>query len=196
MTYDSCNILPLFIFMNCLCDEDYELLSDDPEVDKVALWRSINDQYSDLVETNRTRAHNALVKELVMAQSQLQVIHSAVHILRIVPDESLITILKDTGNDFSFDHADVERYHKDLDRCLTRAKTLVLNIQDTERELKELSSGKNERYTRRDADQDLVSLSKFMGFPINDRDITVSRYAAIQNLFYKHLESLERHGQR
>jgi hypothetical protein len=191
MRYDKCNILPLSVFIDCIVDADFSGLSDDVSDNNEELWDTVYQEYTTLIESTKLQTYNVLVSELVALRCRLMVIESSVHILRRIPHPDTIQHLRDAGNDFPFDHENEEQYHKDLDRCLVRAKSIRLRIAQTEADIQALSAGEEAgKTTRMDFTQNIVGLSKFMGYPIREHETTVAKYAAIMNMYYAHIDAL------
>ena len=198
MIHNSCNTLTLSKFITCVCDDDYSVLVEDGSYTNEKIteaWQQVYTEYVTLTENTATIQAMALVDEINYWNLQHKVIVESVNLLKVWRSEELITILKEKGYLFEYSATDLDAYQKDLERVLTRSKTILVQQAERERELATLSKdNEGKKSTRADFDSNIIVMSKFMGVMINDNETTVARYAAILNLYYKNLDHLNSKG--
>lgn len=192
MTYDSCEELPLKIFIKCVVDHDYSGLSDENGVDLQALWDKIRSEYGELIRNEKTDVNNSLVILATKLRIEAQVQESAVFVLRKMYSEDCVKILKDAGNNYKFNYDHYPSYERDLDNCIKRLKRKYKEIEECEKDMLAAAGGQaveNSEVTKASYERDIAMLSKYMGFPIKKETTTVSEYAAIINLYCAEIEA-------
>jgi hypothetical protein len=197
MRYDSIDKLPLGIYFDCLFDNKYDLLSDNPDDDVVALWHDLNGQYTAALKNPDITAYTVLVNLRNKEYVDLKIIHMCVYVLTKVYDSEMIEILKYHGFNFRFDINDEEAYLKDLEKVKKRSNAKVRRIEQLDMEISNtIKESRDEEFTRHTLNSNLANLSKFMGFAIDESSTTTGRYIGMLNLYYSHIETLRnaKHG--
>jgi len=197
MIYTTCSDLPLIRFIRCVCDSDLKQLVIEGEVSPEELidgWQSIYQEYIELSGAAGNDYQLKLTAEISQLFIKYTTITEAVELSRKYRYDDIIKMLKSEGYNFQFNHNDPESYHKDLDRVLSRAKSLLVQKEQKEGQLAKMQEGqKGEKITRAYFDNRLNALSIHYKHHINEHEITVSRYVGLLNQYYKDCEKLDQH---
>jgi len=200
MIYKTCSDLPLIRFIRCICDDDLKQLiiegdATDDELKEV--WQAIYQEYIELSGTTATDYQTTITAEISQLFFKHTAIVEAVELSRKYRYDEIIAMLKKEGYNFQFNHNDLPSYHKDLDRVLNRAKTLLVQREQKEAQLARLQEGqKGDRITRVHFDNRLNALSIHYKHHINEHEITVSRYVGLLNQYFKDCEKLDNDARR
>jgi|SRR5688572_12721603 len=192
----SCHTLLMKDFIKCRVESDlqYLIISGEPTTDELnAAWAKISDEFFDLAEKAQNLYALELYMELEALHYKMQVVSECVEIMRSYRCEELVKLLKDMGYNYPFDAEDEVKYLKDLDRVTTRAKALVIAYNERSARLDILKEKESpdqvESYQY--YDKILAVLSKFNGYHVDENTTTVSRYAALLNLYISYCETVD-----
>lgn len=197
MIYKTCSDLPLIRFIRCVCDNDLLqlVIEGEPGAEEIAEgWQSIYQEYIELSGAAGKDYQTILTAEISQLFIKYTTIAEAVELSRKYRYDEVIKMLKDEGYNFQFNHNDTAAYHKDLDRVMSRAKSLLVRKEQKEGQLNKLLEGqKGEKITRAYFDNRLNALSIHYKHHVNEHEITVSRYVGLLNQYYKDCEKLDQH---
>lgn len=196
--YDSCEELPLYNYIRCLVHDDLSHLLEvrDKSVafahqDELrAAWVKIQDEYMDLMQGSMNLYAAATYFELEQLKIKQLVVMAAVDLANNYMLQGFVDILTEYGYDLPFDVNNPEECKKLLQRTLKRAKRIELDIKEAESKL-ESAKGDEVKINVAFFDKILNSLSKFMGSHVDERVMTVSRYAACLNAYNEYVEQLK-----
>jgi hypothetical protein len=88
--------------------------------------------------------------------------------------------LKRFGYQYRFPIDNFEQYRRDLETVITKSKASELALDQALAQYKKLfESTESKAPTYEVFENNLVELSKFMGFRVNAKEVTVSEYVAI-----------------
>lgn len=193
--YNSCYDLPLSRFIKCICDEDYLALIIEGEATPEALsevWAKIYQEYIDLMGNTSNDYMLTLMMEVNRLYFRHESIVRAVELLRSYRFDELVSMLKKEGFNLQFNPNDADAYGNDLKKVTTRAKSLLVEMEQKKSQLDLLKQTKGSgSVTREFFDKILVTLSKFMGFKINKDKTTVTEYIYTLKDYINHCKALE-----
>lgn len=196
--YTSCEDLPLYNYIRCLVydDKSHLLIFRDRKMagehteELNVIWESIQKQYMELMVHSIDMHAISLHHEIESLSIMKTVVENTVALMYRYPDPGFAAILQEYGFNFSFDISNEESYDKDIARVLKRLKKVEFDILDAQKKLNNTKKGE----TKVDVpffDNILVMLSKFMGSHVDERVVTVSRYASMIQAYNKHIESFK-----
>jgi len=192
----TCNTLPLSLFIRCLVDEDLTALVIEGDADMQTLtnaWQAINQEWMDLCGNKQNNYLLVLALEIERMSFSQEVTVCAVDALRMCRFDDLVKVLHEQGYRFPFNPSNPEEYHNDLNRVLARSKRHLVDIQDKKQQYERLKGGgTGKKVDHQYFNQMLVILSKFIGYHIDEERTTVARYATVANMYYQHIEQLEK----
>lgn len=203
--YQSCYDLPLSRFIRIMCERDYSALIKEQggelPADEILQerWNSIYQQYLDLSGAGEENHILVLTMEVNQLFFRYTAITESVALMRKgYRYDELVTILKQAGYNFQFNHNDPSSFYKDLDRVTTRVKALLVQLEQKKIQLEALEKkdSENTQDKRAAFDQWLVTLSKWSHYHIDEDQTTVSRFVTIRNNYIAHYEQLkaQQHG--
>lgn len=194
--HTSCTTLLLSDYIICQVDKDLSPLIIEGEPTEQELkdaWQVITHEFFDLSESKQNNYELTLCAEMEALNYKIIAIQQSVEVLRKYRCDELVALLQKLGYRFPFNANKEDEYLKDLGRVLSRAKTLVLQYNDKKAQLdnisKEKAPGETE-VSRSYYDKILAILSKHSGYHVDESKTTVSRYAAILNMYIAYCEQL------
>lgn len=198
MIYKTCSDLPLIRFIRCICDNDLQQLVIEGEATEDELvdgWQVLYQEYIELSGNTATDYQATLTSEIAQLFYKYTSITEAVELSRKYRYDEIILMLKKEGYNFQFNHNDPVSYHKDLDRVLNRAKSLLVQKEQKEAQLAKLQEGQQgEKISRIHFDNRLNALSIHYKHHINEHDISVGRYVGLLNQYFKDCEKVDQHA--
>lgn len=195
--YETCEELPLYNYIRCLVYNDKAHLLHDYNKREAALrieelnrlWARLEGEYMELIEDSI----DAHALSLFYERESLIILNVAIkhctEMMATYRGVGFEKILRKEGFDFKFDPNDSEGYENDLKRVFKRQKKIVFDIEEAEKKLQ--MTKKDIKITVPFFDNILTNLSKFMGCHVDEKQISVSRYASILNAYTNYVEQLK-----
>lgn len=181
--YTRCSQTPLDVFIDALVNKNLGRLV----IYGKATHRQINDAwellFTEYCEISGSPQYQRLVnlsREIGGLQSKLLSIRLCVKVLGYRYSSRAISTLRRFGYNYKFNPQDPEGYLRDIKAVMTKSKSVEIALDQSLAEYDKLlkeSDGKN--LTEDYFQKALVELSKFMGFRVNAREVTVSEYVAM-----------------
>lgn len=181
--YDSCNDLPLYNFIKLLSTKDlsYLVISGKPK-NLPEVWDKVFNEYVQLTGSEKQTQILALTKEVAYLGNKIFMVNSVIYSLRIQYSEELVGVLKKLGFTISLNVKNLKDYERQLDLLSTRLKSTISIYEKKAEELKKInSSDDNETNIESQYLGWLTELSKFQGYRLNPKDITVTEFVNILN---------------
>jgi hypothetical protein len=178
--YHICSQLPLDRFIDILVNKNLRALviSGRPALEDIAeAWANIYAEYIDLNEDAESLYILILEKEIAVLQTVINEIETGLRILHVMYDKRVVKIVEDNGIDMNLNLKNQSEYFKGLESAKRRMGFMKTQLRMKEKELAEYLAGKegeevNEKYFRRW----LIRLSRFMGYHLRAKDITVADF--------------------
>ena len=186
--YHFCSQLPLDIFIECLVDSNYTRLAikGTPSAKELAAaWDAIHIEYLELNQGNETIYSIRLQSEISLLSDEIQRVEEIIFLLSpaMLPlcggrEQELVDMLRYYGYKQTID------FNSDYTRTLNAIKNrlnpkklrLDARINELTDYMKTQASGKPDRKV---FETNLTRMSRFQGYPIRAKDITVSEYVMI-----------------
>lgn len=186
----TCDTLLLSDFITCYVDGDYACLGENGE----AVWQEVYNEFIDRSGGQKENEKYQLNLEVNSLNFRMMAIEATVDLLRVYYIPDAVDFLRSQGYKVDYDPEDMDAYHASLDRVLSKAQTLTVDIEDRIARLKKLieADGTNETsITRQYFNDVLTGLAKYHGYHIDEHSITVSRYISLLKLYSEHAKQLE-----
>jgi len=183
MLYTRCSQTPLDVFIDALVNKNLDRLVIYGKATHKQIsdaWELLFTEYCEISGSPQYQRLVNLSREIGGLQSKLLSISLCTKVLSYRYSSKCITTLRRFGYIYKFNLQDPESYIRDIKAVVTKSKSVQIaldqSLADYDKLMKE-SNGKNlsEDYFQKA----LVELSKFMGFRINAKEVTVSEYVAI-----------------
>ena len=194
--YRNIHELPLKRFETCIVDGNLAALviSGFPSPDDLAAaWKSIINDYSDMMGNAEYKVYTGLFKEVAI----LKITYDQISIILSVLRKQYVPYFCDELREllsvnFPFDTANMEQYDADLDRCERRSKAIKirLDLKQAEFDAIEAKFSKEGKvqYDHNFFISVLIKLSKHNGYKITN-DITVAEYCNYMKEYKKYFET-------
>lgn len=185
--YTRCRDLPLSRFIRCACDGDLKALARLPIVPQTILrhtWARISEEYAKLSASPEYEKSFALSKEIAREQSKLSTIKLCLYILSIKHSKQCVECLVKLGYTLPSGTNNPAALRKALQRIAKSAGMINLELQNKRKQYQKMLSG-TRPMAKNNFTQALATLSKYMGFRINPKEITVEEYLTMQNQMNK-----------
>lgn len=179
--YDNCNDLIFWNFVKCTVTKNlnYLIISGTPAKDKlIAAWNEITNSYQDLAKDSTSDYLLNLFCQISYLDERLRIVYNIIAYLEVNRSEGLIEVLQnDLGFNYSYSE---ETMLQDLKLTLSECKMDKVNLDLSEIELKAYRE-KNVEPTEIDYDRLLTRLSKYQGYQLKSKEITVTQFVSILN---------------
>ncbi|HEX7906231.1 MAG TPA: hypothetical protein VF487_20295 [Chitinophagaceae bacterium] len=177
----SCDKLMMDKFIEMLLTENYSplIISGHPSSEEVeAAWNSIMCEYAEGIGSEHYLRVVELTKEINAAIMKFNRIALFVSTLANTQYSAAIAgMLRKMGYPGRYDPTDRDSYMNELEATLSKAKTLLLNAQRKQAELKNLeSSVEKGKSDRKHFDELIILLSAHNKYHVKEHDITVQKY--------------------
>lgn len=189
-TYTSCDDLPLANFIKIVCTGELVHLYSEPakyihrNAPLAEIWERIFNEYNELTNNTQSKHVFNLIKEITVITGRLEIIQNAVDVLAKYGSkdfQGLCQMLREMVQvNYTYEDKNLE---KELKSTVTRAKILIVQLNQSKSEYELLAADDGKKATVNDY-YDLVSvLSKFQGHQIPLHTTTVSLYISYLNQF-------------
>lgn len=186
--YTSCSNLPLWNFIRIITSGNLNYLLIKRglfNVDLKPIWEAIFSEYLELSGSSHHVKLLSLLKEQKILATKITIVHHAISSLQTNYHEGTVGVLRSMGFKLNKKTAS-----SDLNRVVSKTKTWVMRLNRVSAELDTLS--KNESVSDSDFDAILAELSRFQGYRIDPKTVTVSEYIAITNSLKKDIDGKQR----
>lgn len=200
--YRTISELPLRVFITCIVDKNLSalIISGNPTVNELEeAWEDIRQQYADAIGDHEHRLCTSLYKELAIMNCNFRMIILLVDLLGHAFMKELADELNDILNtSFAFDPSDPIQYKKELQRCLNRSKSILLDIELKEKQYKSIAGKQPGEATTKPTKEYFISiLITLSDHAKHDIPDTISVFEFCERLkrfnhYVEHLESLKR----
>lgn len=198
------NDVPLSIFIDCLCDNDYKglILQGNPTNDELAAaFEAIYEQYIEAVGGKDLLRHIRQIKEIAISQNRVVSAECIIETFKLYPTEGLYEQLYKFGYKLPkkpYNYANVNdvlrifvaNYKYDV----RKLEKLILEFESVNKSDGEKSSG----YTREYFIGSLVDMSEAFKFNISEKDLSLLQYCIYINRYKEYcdaqLKKLQSHG--
>lgn len=194
----SASTLPLARFIDVYCDNRLEALIIQGTVSPIELldaWDTILNEYIMIIGSAKTQHLILLQRHIAVLECKIKTVDTCIEALWGMAKEFnqrsdiAVSELGRIGYRFPFNIKDPESFQKNIDAVYSRSKTLVVELdmkqKEFERVNKNVSSGIT---TRTDFDAEIITLSKWQGYQIDEEKTTLSKYAHIYKSFVQYVE--------
>ena len=188
---------PMSIFITCICDKNYSVLvrfGRATQEEIMSAWERIYTEYMDLSGSPQFRYAFNAIKEIGKLESRFLTLRTAHQVLSFQHSQKCISAIAAVGCPLDFgDEYGTKKYNDALNTLADRAKVASMQLERSRIEHKTMTdTNKNVVTMTREAfDQQLSILSKYVGFDLDPRNVTISRFASYQMIYRKEMEQLE-----
>lgn len=203
----SCKTLNLAGFKKAYCNGQIReaLVIQEPATDEEVFeaWNEIITEYATLLKTDESGYLFDLAKQISILRDHIYFVDNAIYVLlqkfehHRETDAEIIEELNKLGYDVNTDTSNPEAYVNQLNRCISLCKTNVFDLEELENQynrLKNTSEGKKQ--SEEDIDANIMMLSKYQHYPIDEDKVSVYKYIIILNNFLAEARIKQKqHGQ-
>ena len=191
----KCDHLLLSDFIQCLESKEYSVLKKHkffvPKIYLEYAWSMVFEEYCIISNNTGYEEFYSIMKKLYQLDSKILAIQNAVRTLVHEYDKKCVDLLCKYGYNFNFYFENKKEYYDDLNNVLLKNKSAIIERERAKAKYETLSIGQKtiesvSRYFR----SVLIPLSKYMGYRLDPRKITVSEFAAIASQYEKEITSL------
>jgi hypothetical protein len=189
--YRTCSELPLSIFIECVCDEKYDLLiieGHPSRTDISEAWLSIISEYFELRENGVGETWQSL-KEIIRLQNHLYIVEKCIQFLHVRYSVEVAKALRSLGYVFVENPYDREKYVLILDQIAQKSKNKYIRLQqllvEYEQKVKDSTGSKMKRES---FDEVLIEIEQMQGTSYDIRQLTVSKFILLEKKFLKQVE--------
>jgi hypothetical protein len=191
MIYTSLRILPMVLFDEILSSNNYELLSDEPnltDLDKEQLkllWDELNEQYQEKYNKASKNKYFNVDKEVAYQSGRYAVINSICDSLLFAKEQRLIDILIEEGY-----RVRESNYLEDIERAKKQTQGIIIKINTLIDSLPKKDPNKTEsEYSIIDIMAGYVSV---LGFDFDFYTISVEKFKSLEKTVQNKLKAMEK----
>jgi len=177
--YNSISSCPLAVFIEVLITENPAKLRRwgfPPLVKMAEAWDVIFDEYLREQDESKYQLLLRRLKDVAITKNKIRLSIGALQVLELKYNPKLVEVLRLLGYRYKFNPKAPEAYFKDLDRVRKEVKNLTNYVQEAEEKLRS-----KEKSAVKEADFDgiLVELSRFQGYRMDKKQVTVSEFLQV-----------------
>jgi signal recognition particle subunit SEC65 len=179
--YQTCDRLPLSVFLDCLFDREYEglIISGQPTQDElINRWQNLYQEYCEITNQGNLSDHMKLMQDCNVCLCKIQVVEAINKVFRWYYSPELVEILEQLGLKPGIKpDDDFPTIARKMEMVATRAKKLIVEYQTKKQQLDKLEAiNKAGESTRAVYEDGLTALSRNYGYPVKASDISVARF--------------------
>jgi len=194
--YTRCNETPLDVFIDVLVNRNMARLVKEGrplKKDIEIAWQKLWFEYCDISGSHEYRQLFSLIKEAGYLEGKLMSIRLALQCVATSQDNGCINILHNYGYRYAFDKSKPADFAADIERVLAKSKTIELLIKATRLQIEKINQKAQSEGVKEEWFEDtLMVLSKYMGYRINRKVITVSEFVRTKKMFEMEAERMNR----
>lgn len=191
--HQTCKTLSIARFKAAYCNNNLNALviSGEPTADQLQdAWNEILFEYASLFKTEESEYVFSLRKEIELLKLHITTVDYSVYTLQLhffdngSTDNDIINQLVELGYEVTADTSDPVAYINQLKRCVSLCKTNVFDLEQLEKEYEraqKTTGGK--KITEEDFDANIVMVSKYMHYPIDEDTVTIYKFTVMFNNF-------------
>ena len=191
----TCSDISIIAFKKAHCKNDLSVLiitgTPTPE-DLQDAWNEIIWEYSGLIRTDTTDNLQEISKEIGLLQHHIIYVENALSLLRLRHDlkmpasEEIIKGFISMGYYIDYGLSYPQQLQSIESQCKTQVFDLI-SLQDEYNRLQKTMDGKKQ--TEEEMDKNIVMLSKYMGFRIDQQITMMDEYAQVMNIYIREVTS-------
>lgn len=195
--YQHIREIPLNKFKECDVSGNLSalIISGYPSPEEIIeAWQNIKMQFADAIGNHEFVLFKNVFRDKTVLSINLANISMMVDVLRRVYNKDIADRLnKALGTKVDFNYLDAEAYHKQLDGCVMRSKSIKIKIDLMELQQKAMKDKHNEgsEPTHEYYDSMLITLSDHAKYEIKDT-ISVFEFCTRVKRFNKHCDEIEK----
>jgi hypothetical protein len=192
--YHRCSDTPLDVFIDVLVNKNMPRLvrtgkATPKEIDSA--WQKLWFEYCDLSGSPEYRQLFGLIKEVGYLEGKLMSIRLAIQSISSSQSNGCINILHNYGYRYAFEKSKPDEFEKDIQRVIEKSKTIELLIKAGRAQIDKINEKAQGESVKEDWFEDtLTVLSKYMGYRINRKVITVSEFVRMKKMFEMEAERM------
>lgn len=193
----SCKTLSIAGFKQAHCNNDLSplIIEGTPTPDELKdAWDEIVFEYATLFKNEDSQYLFELSQRISLLKIHIGFVDYAVVLLRAKfnsegnTDHEILNELNTLGYDIQFDESNPQAYIQALNRIVSLCKTNVFDLEEQEKEYNRLNkTTEGKKQSEEDFDANIMMLSKYQHFPIDEEKVTVYKYAIIFNNYMREM---------
>lgn len=195
----SGSTLPWAKFLDVYCEGKLHslIISGKPSpVQLIEAWENILSDYVSIIGTSESQYLMALQRQIGVLETKIACVDTCLLLLSQQwqtlgkRNDKAVQELGRMGYRFPFNDNDAASFERDLKAVHTRSKTLLVELETKQKDLQRVNKSVNGKIKERaDFDAELMTLSRYQGYNINEEVITVTKYANIYKSFVQYVGS-------
>lgn len=184
-------------FIRCMVHGDYKALLKSGTMGKAKLleaWDNILVEYAEKMDDDKYSRMIQLVTDISISTSKFKRVEMIIKVLRMYTSPTLIKELRKMGypGEYKFDILNPNPYFRDLRAAYTKAKGLIVKVNQMRIELEKLQKGFDGEKASEDSFDDMfISMSEFMKYPVKPHETTVLTYCNLYKRMKNYSQKLK-----
>lgn len=178
--YRTCNKLPLDKFIECFCDNNYEVLiiSGNPPTEELLLaWRELYSEFTDMMKDENHMYIRDTVDKINIITGKIEFGKAVIKYLQSEFREDIVSMLKSLGISIKLNPDNLVEYFKGVKRIVVQVKKWMVDLEECHIELSRAQEKNIQEGTNYDFFYDtLNAISKYNGYAVKPCDIVVAQF--------------------
>lgn len=190
--YESIRELPMSIFIDIMETENHLLLVKKGRGKKdkaVAIWNNIVQEYNDLTENESQKHAVQLLKFVSLMDLKIRAINHCLYSLKLNFNQDLADMVSYFGI-----RSKITRLNRfdAIKKAESELKRMISSLEEKRSELENIQKKNNKESGNSGFQSVLIDLSKFQGYRLDAKDITVFEFCLLLNKFKEHIKNLNK----
>lgn len=190
--YESIQELPLNIFIEIMNTSNYLLLKKSGKGKKEKaffLWSKIIQEYNSLTENEGQKHIVQLLQFVALMELKIRTVNYCLSSLKMNFNQDLA----DFANFFGI-RTKITRLNKyeGIKKAETELKRMISAVEDKKRELERIEEKNSNKTSKNSFESILLDLSKFQGYSINSKQMTVFEFCLLLNKYKEHIKNVNK----
>lgn len=187
--YKSCAEITLYLFGKIIESGDLSLIDKKgkgKDAERSFHWNNIFNEYLELSKNENQHHILELMKYVSFMKIKIDLIYKCIQSISKNYNKELVDQLKKLGIRTKINRV---TSHEDIRKVLTEVKKINISLKEKEKELENLTKNENKE---KGFENILVDLSKFQGYRLDDKEISVKEFCSILNRYNDYHKSLKK----
>lgn len=194
--YRHCNEMPLDAFIDAECNGNHARVIKRGKVTPAQVeeaWKCLYSEYCDISDTKPYKHLFSMSMEIGQLWNRLLGVKVCLKVLSVQYVPYCELKLRGMGYNCNLDLKNQAEYAKTLAAIDMKSRTIEIALMQQNKQYEEaIAEFGGKDVTEADFERNLVELSKYMGFRINAKEITVSEYCHIRKKYESEAEALDK----
>lgn len=190
--YESIKELPMSVFIDIIESGNYTLLSKNgkwKEGEAIEIWNKIIQEYNEITESEGQKHVIQLLRFISLMDLKIRTISNCLFSLKLNFNSDIADAVSYLGIRSKITR--INRFQA-IKRAESELKRMVASMEEKRKELELIEKKNSNSDSSSNFQSVLLDLSKFQGYRIDAKDVTVFEFCLLLNKFKKHIKPVNK----